>query len=474
MSFSFSAALASVLNALLGAGGRPYIVGGAVRDAVLGRVPKDFDIEVFGLDTSRVEAALAAFKVNAVGRSFGVYKVTVGDETFDIALPRRDSKTAPGHRGFVVTPDPWMSFADAAARRDFTMNAIGWNVDGQCFEDPHGGCADLQDGVLRHVSEAFGEDPLRVLRGCQFTARFGLRWHPQTLSLCQRLVPELHTLPVERLWAEWQKLLLQSPRPSLGLDALLDTGAIALWPELHALLHVPQDPQWHPEGQGDARGSLWVHNGMVVDQAVRVLADDGVVDDEERLITLLGALCHDFGKPATTQEERGRWRALGHEEAGAQPTRAFLERLGCPVHVRDAVVPLVQHHLKPFQLAKAEAGDAAIRRLATKVPLVRLTQVARADFLGRTTEEALAVEDSQQVAPINWLLSRAEALNVRAVAPRPLLQGRHLLALGWPGGPALGGWLKRAFEAQLEGVFSDEAGALQWAREHVDAPSNTA
>lgn len=328
--------------------------------------------------------------------------------------------------------------------------------------------------MLRHVSPAFAEDPLRVLRGCQFAARFELRWHPDTLALCRQLVPELRTLPVERIWAEWQKLLLQSQRPSIGLDALLDTGAIELWPDLHALVGVPQDAAWHPEGQGDPRGSLWVHNGMVVDEAVRVLADDGVTDPEERIIVVLGALCHDLGKPATTAHTDGRWRALGHEEAGAEPTRRFLETIGCPRRITDAVVPLVQHHLEPFQLARAQAGSAAIRRLATKVPLNRLARVARADFLGRTTADALATRDSRDIAAVNWLLARADELNVSAAAPRPWLQGRHLLEMGCTPGPELGVQLRRAFEAQLDGAFDDEPGAVRWARKHLaGGPSGT-
>ena len=459
--------LAPVLERLVASGGRPYIVGGAVRDVLAGFAPNDVDVEVFGLEPHQVDAALSQFKVDPVGRSFGVLKVTIERETFDVALPRRDSKMAPGHRGFAVSTDPWMSFAEAGARRDFTINAIGWDVVGQSFVDPHGGLDDLRQGQLRHVSGAFAEDPLRVLRGCQFAARFNLRWHPDTVALCRQLVPEMRTLSVERVWAEWQKLLLKSQRPSVGLDALLETGALELWPSLHALVGVPQDPLWHPEGQGDPRGSLWVHNGMVVDQAVRVLADDKLIDEEERLIVLLGALCHDLGKPATTAISDGRWRALGHEEAGAGPTRKFLEGIGCPGRMADAVVPLVQHHLKPFQLAKAQASSAAIRRLATKVRLDRLARVARADFLGRTTDETLATQDSREVAAVNWLLARADELNVSEAAPKPKLQGRHLLAMGCAAGPELGVHLRRAFEAQLDGAFDDEMGAIRWARQHI-------
>jgi tRNA nucleotidyltransferase (CCA-adding enzyme) len=468
--FPTPAFLGPLLAALQHAGGRPFIVGGAVRDWLLGTAPKDLDVEVYGLQADALEQALAGFKVDAVGRAFGVLKVTLDGETVDVSLPRRDSKAAPGHRGFIVTPDVSMDFADGALRRDFTVNAMGWDVGAARLADPHGGQADLQRGVLRHVSPAFAEDPLRVLRGCQFAARFGWRLAPATVVLCRQLVRELPTLPVERLWAEWQKLLLKSTHPSRGLDALLETGALALFPELAALLHTPQDPQWHPEGQRHPLGSLWVHNGMVLDQAVRVLHDDGVTDDDERLAVLLGALCHDLGKPATTVFSDGRWRSPGHEEAGAAPTRQLLARMGCPHRLAEAVVPLVQHHLKPFQLAQAGSGPAAVRRLAVKVPLQRLCRVARADFLGRTTAEALAQADSRTIPALTWLMARAEALAVHAEAPRPLLQGRHLIALGQPAGPGLGRQLAAAFEAQLDGAFEDLDGALAWAR--VQWPAN--
>lgn len=457
--------LQPLLHALTAAGARPFIVGGAVRDWLLGQAPEDLDIEVHGLEAEALEAALANFKVDAVGRAFGVLKVALGGQTVDVALPRRDSKAAAGHRGFIVTPDAQMGFAQAALRRDFTVNAMGWDVHLNTLADPHGGERDLRKGVLRHVSPAFAEDPMRVLRGCQFAARFGWKLAPETVALCQQLAAELHTLPVERLWAEWQKLLLKSARPSLGLEALHDTGALVLFPELSALLHVPQDPEWHPEGQEHPLGSLWVHNGMVLDQAVRVLSDDAVDDADERLCVLLGALCHDFGKPATTAYTDGRWRSLNHEETGAEPARSFLQRIGCPARLTDAVVPLVQHHLKPFQLSQAKAGPAAIRRLSVKVSLLRLSRVARADFLGRTTPEALAQEDSRLIPATQWLMEQARALAVDAAAPQPLLLGRHLLAMGHHPGPGLGRTLAAAFDAQLEGQFGDLDGALAWARE---------
>ncbi|MFZ9889581.1 MAG: CCA tRNA nucleotidyltransferase [Myxococcota bacterium] len=451
-------ALQTLCDQVLAEGGRPLVVGGAVRDHLLGHSPKDLDIEVYGLSLRDLEAALCRIgQVHAVGRAFGVLKVQVHNDdsgsVFDVALPRRESKIGAGHRGFVVESDPGMSFVDAAARRDFTMNAMGYDVQNSVLCDPYGGAADLAVGTLRHVSDAFDEDPLRVLRACQLAARFGLVIAPPTLSRCQHLGGELPSLPKERLWEEFKKLLLKSTMPSIGIWALVDTWDITLFPELQALMGCPQEPEWHPEGD------VWVHTLMVVDEAAK-LAHAERLDEEETLLCVLGALCHDLGKPTTTALVDGRVRSVDHEAAGEAPTRSFLGRLGAPHLVVEETVAVVKDHLKPFQLwrERDSVGDAALRRLALRVSPRRLARVARADFLGRTTAEALA--DADEATP--WLLSEAERLRVAAMAPRPLLLGRHLLARGIPPGKDMGALLRHAFEAQLEGEFTTVEAGLRW------------
>jgi len=461
------ALLTTLTSALQAAGGRPVVVGGAVRDHMLHKTPKDFDVEVYGLSLDDVEAACARVgKVHAVGRSFGVLKVTLADvidgtdvtDTYDVALPRTENKVGQGHRGFVVESQPDLTFADAATRRDFTLNAMGWDVVDNVLLDPHGGQADLADGVLRHVSDAFDEDPLRVLRGCQFAARFDLVMHDDTVAKCRSLQSELSTLPKERLWEEWKKLLLQAERPSVGLDVMRATGALVLFPELEAMIGCEQDVLWHPEGD------VWVHTLMVVDEAARICREAGV-DDDERLLAMYGALLHDVGKPDTTQFEDGHIRSRGHEAHGEVGTRSFMERIGAPHDVTDAVVPLVKEHLKPHALygERDRVSDGALRRLALRVPIERLVLVSHADFCGRTTKEALSRNDPSKA----WLLEQAERLQVQRDAPQPLLQGRHLLALGMTPGPAMGDILKAAFAAQLDGAFHDVDGGEAWLQAHL-------
>ncbi len=457
--FPVDAALARLVGVIVASGGRPVAVGGAVRDHLLGLPPKDIDVEVHGVELAPLEAALTAqFRVEAVGRSFGVLKVVVTGEagavpeTFDVSLPRRESKVSRGHRGFVVESDPGMGFPAAAARRDFTLNALGIDLVDGALLDPWGGAADLARGVLRHVSEAFDEDPLRVLRACQFAARFALAIDDATLARCRALQGELATLPVERIWVEFQKLA-RGAWPSIGLAALVDTGALALFPELAALRGCPQEPEWHPEGD------VWVHTLMVTDEAARI-ARAQALNADEVLVTVLGALCHDLGKPPTTVFFEGRIRSMDHESAGELPTRSFLARIGAPQALVDAIVPVVRDHLKPHALfrERAKIKDGAVRRLAVRVPIDRLVRVASADYRGRTTADALSGEDPAS----DWLLAEAARLDVARQAPKPILLGRHLQARGMPAGPAMGVLLKEAFEAQLEGTIHDLDSAFAW------------
>lgn len=242
-----------ILAAIQAAGGRPLIVGGAVRDALRGADGKDFDnefdIEVYNLPIDQLSDLLAGFgRVDAVGRSFGILKLrTPAGQELDISLPRRESKTGAGHRGFLAAPDPTMTPREAAARRDFTWNALAVTPEGELL-DFFDGAADLSAGIIRHTTAAFAEDPLRVLRAMQFAARFDMRLAPETAALCRTLLPEASTLATERIWGEWQKWALKGRKPAAGLRVLAETGWLSLYPELEELIGCPQDPVWHPEG----------------------------------------------------------------------------------------------------------------------------------------------------------------------------------------------------------------------------------
>jgi tRNA nucleotidyltransferase (CCA-adding enzyme) len=419
------------------AGGRALIVGGWVRDDLLGQPAKDLDLEVFGLDADRLRAVLERFgRVDAVGESFAVYKV--GD--IDVSLPRRESKTGRGHKGFTVAGDPTLSFTDAARRRDFTINAISRDPLTDEIVDPFDGRADLAAGRLRVVDpQTFADDSLRVLRALQFAARFELSVDDETRAVL-RAVP-LDDLPAERVWGEVEKLLLRARRPSIGFALALEFGVVdRLWPELKALVGCPQEPEWHPEGD------VWVHTLMVVDQARARI--DGL-DRGPAVAMMLGAVCHDLGKPATTAVIDGRIRSPGHEEGGVAPASALLDRLNVQsldgYDVRRSVLGLVAHHLKPsaFRKSPTPVSDGAFRRLAQKVDLELLAEFAKADCHGRS--------GSFDCSAMDWFLERARALGVEHAPPAPLVLGRHLLDLGVPPGPAMGELLRQLYERQLDG-----------------------
>jgi len=428
-----------IADAVRAAGGRGLVVGGYVRDRLVGIDAKDLDIEVFGIPAERLQQVIAPFgHVQAVGQSFPVFKVA----TIDVSLPRRESKAGRGHKGFTVHGDPMLSFEEAARRRDFTMNAIGWDPLTDEYLDPFGGHADLQSRRLRVVDpRTFGDDSLRVLRAVQLAARFSLEVDAETRHLLGGI--PLDDLPGERIWGEIEKLLLQASKPSTGFALALDIGVVdALLPELRPLVGCPQELEWHPEGD------VWVHTLLVIDQAREGIDS---LSRAERVSIMLGAVCHDLGKPPTTAILDGRIRSLGHEEAGVPIATSLLDRLNLHaidgVDVRRDILGIVAHHLKPGAWHKSGAvGDGAFRRLAQKVNLELLTRVARADCMGRG--------GGFDCSAMDWFRNRARSLGVEQRPPAPILLGRHLLSLGMAPGPEMGRLLKQIYERQLDGEIT--------------------
>lgn len=441
-----------------GAGGRALLVGGCVRDWLMNIEPKDWDVEVYGVEPGRLRALLEGFgTVNVAGEAFTVYKL---GHHLDVSLPRRERKSGRGHRAFVVEGDPFMTIEDATSRRDFTINAILQDpLTGEVI-DPFDGRRDIERKVLRAVSvETFAEDSLRVLRAAQFAARFEFSIEPETIELCRAI--DLTDLPRERIWGEMEKLLLRARRPSIGVKWLYDLGVVdQLFPEMKALVGVPQEYDWHPEGDCD------VHTMLTVDRA-REQIDD--LSYPKQVTVMLAALCHDFGKPATTGFIEGRIRSRGHEEAGARPAESFLERLGIYTlegyDVRAQVIALVRDHLKPgeFYRLRDEISDGAFRRLARRCELDLLYRVAKADSLGRNAPwvppERWFTAEAQ-----DWFIRRARELEVEQKPPEPFLMGRHLLEMGLKPGPRVGEITRAVYEMQLDGRVRNLEEAKEAAR----------
>ncbi len=442
-----------VAEAVAASGGRALIVGGWVRDRLLGLPSTDIDLEVFGLQAADLRSLLERFgQVESVGASFQVFKVA----GLDVSLPRRESKSGRGHRGFDVTGDPAMPIDEAARRRDFTINAISFDPLTGEYIDPFHGRQDLERRILRVVDRGtFADDSLRVLRALQFAARFDLTLEPESFDICRHI--PLDDLPAERIWGEFEKLLY-APTPSIGLALGLRLGVIErLFPELFALVGCPQEPEWHPEGD------VWVHTLQVVDQARTRIAD---LPRPKQLAVMVGAVAHDLGKPATTAFIDGRIRSIDHEEQGVAPATAWLERLNLNsvdgYDVRAQVLGITAQHLKPgmWFKVKDEVGDGAFRRLAQKVDLELLARVAKSDCQGR-------VPGVFNCDAMDWFLTRARELGVEHRPPAPILLGRHLVDLGVTPGPQMGTLLRAVYEQQLDGAVTDLDSAIACARREL-------
>ena len=452
--------LPAIFKDIVAAGGRPYEVGGCVRDRIVGVACKDVDIEVFNMPSEVLVDILRTFgKVDCVGVSFGVIKLNTNDGMeYDFTLPRRESKSGSGHRGFIVEVDHSMTIEEAAARRDFTINAIyRCPLTDQLF-DPFQGSLHLAGKLLHATSEHFAEDPLRVLRGMQFAARFGLSATDATTQMSRSLLPEATDLARDRIWHEWEKWALRGKSPSLGLAFLRDTNWLSLYPELETIVGVQQDPEWHPEGD------VWTHTLHVCDAAALV-ADREQLTGQDRIVVLLAALCHDLGKATHTRFENGRWHAYGHEAGGVAPTKTFLERIGCPIAIQELVVPLVADHLIH---AVDTVSPRLVRRLAYRlgeVSVKLLVHLIESDASGRPPLPPRLPANAMKI------LELASGMKIDRNAPKPILLGRHLIELGYEPAPWFGKVLKKCFEAQLDGVFDSEEDGIIYLRNSMQSPN---
>ena len=405
-----------IARAVADEGGACYLVGGWVRDAMLGIPSKDVDVEVHRLPEERLERLLRRFgRPSSVGRSFGILLMKVDGEEVDFALPRVERKTGGTHRDFAVRTDPEMGFAAAAARRDFTINAMGLKLPELELCDPYGGEKDLGAGLLRHVGPAFGEDPLRALRGAQFAARFGLEIVPETLEICSE--QDLSALSVERIDEEFRKLLLKPERPSVGLEALKKMELLRFFPELD----LPDGP--------------WARTLRAADAAARLR---GGLPGESRLPLMLAALCSELELPAAD---------------------ALLERLTRDLRVAKAALARVAR-IPSLRAFAADPGSDAFgrpwaRRLALDLPLA--DALALLGALGAASGDAVP-----DAAP--RLRALAGEAGVLEAPPKPWLQGRDLSALGMKPGPKMGEVLREAFEKQLDEEFSSPEEALAWVK----------
>lgn len=444
--------------------GKAYLTGGAVRDLITRGKNTDFDIEVYGVSSEDLGKALSRWgKVFTVGKSFGVMKLkTDSNYQYDFSLPRQENKLAPGHKGFQVIFNPNLSPREAAARRDFTFNAMMIDLSNGELLDFYGGIEDIRNRILRHVSPAFVEDPLRVLRGMQFAARFGLRAAPETIELCRSILSSYNELSVERIYGEWIKWATLSKVPSFGILFLEQTGWIAHTPELMRLRDCPQDPIWHPEGD------VLTHSLMACDALVR---QDGWVelDAETRATLLFATLCHDFGKPDTLSytEEDGirRIHSYKHARVGIPKIKEFLARIDIPFHIRQRIIPLIENHITSINTPDITAR--AVRRLALRLTPETIENLVRVIL----ADQAACGQGATQIDRSNpRILNIANELSIANTAPKPILTGTTIIKeTGLHTGTFVGKIKEAAFQAQLDGVITDIPSAITWLRQNYSS-----
>ncbi|MFC1618108.1 CCA tRNA nucleotidyltransferase [Patescibacteria group bacterium] len=440
--------VAELAEKIKDAGGRAYIVGGFVRDYLLGEVSKDIDLEVYGLDLDKIKDTVqGSGKIDEVGRSYGVLKIFPGKGVdIDLVLPRRESKTGQGHKGFDINSDPNLPMHDAAKRRDFTMNSILADpLSGKVY-DPFSGIEDIKNKTLRVTNEkTFKEDPLRVLRALQFAARLHLQPDEESQRIIRETVPMIkEEIDVDRFRAEWEKLLGRSSQPSEGMRLGRELGVYEeLHPELAAIYEIPQNPEWHPEGDA------WEHTMQVVDQMAEICQRENITD-KERMLLMYAALGHDFGKATHTQLEDGQYKSHGHEKAGVDPVKSFLKNMRVDHNTIAKVATLVEHHMRPSELYKAEhekkqpISDGAIRRLSQKISPATINElllVSEADHRGRepmTPEyrrDKMDIDLDDNFLVGQWLRKRAADLKVADKPAEHLVTGKDLKKLGLKPGP---------------------------------------
>ena len=433
--------------------GEAYLVGGCIRDALLGKKIKEIDMEVYGITQEKLTNVLATslsipLSFNFIGKSFGVIKVS--KYPIDISFPRKERQIFDHHKGFQIHTDVNMSKKEACKRRDFTINSMLYSLHTHTIIDHYDGQKDLNNRILRHTSTKFQEDPLRVLRAMQFIARFELTIAPQTLDFCKKL--SIENIPQERIYEEFKKLILKGNKLSLGLFFLKECEWIKFFPEIAQLINCPQHPVWHPEGD------VFIHTALCLD----VFSQKKTYNAKEDLIVGMAVLCHDMGKPLTTVVgDDGIIRSPAHDIKGVPVARKFLKRLTNDKKLIDAVLPLVETHMLPSNFYKNNASKSAILKLAHKIKNIhRLLRVTFADHNGR------GQKINENPDSINFISTYAKELDVYDTPPLPLVQGKDLINMGIPPGKHFAIILEECYRGQLNHTLKSSEETLQFIRKH--------
>ena len=426
--------IAQKVNAL---GGRAYYVGGCVRDKLMKIECLDKDIEIHGIEMEQLRTLLRSCTDNLIENlHFGVF--TLPDYEIDVALPRSEILCGRTHKDFEVSIHPHLDARQATVRRDFTINAMMEDVLTGELVDHHGGSSDLSEGIIRHIEDGrCVEDPLRVLRAAQFSARFQFRIDERTVALCKKM--SLEALPRERVFDELKKALLKSDKPSLFFEALRTTDHLdEFFGELKDLIGVQQNEKHHAEGD------VWVHTMMVLDECAKRRSNV-----KNPLGFMLSAICHDMGKAKCTEIVNGEIHSYNHETEGLPIAEAFISRLTSDKKLKEYVLNMVEFHMKPNTLAAMESAIKKTNKMFDQaVEPFDLIHLAVADSLGK-----VAPREYYETEP--FLMERLALFEEQM--KKPYVTGADLIAEGFEPGEKFTKMLEYAHKLRLAGCEKDSA-----------------
>lgn len=428
-----------IVSKINSSGGNALLVGGAVRDLFLGKETKDIDIEVHNLSLDELEKILTRFGVvRKVGKSFGVLRIDGVD--VDWSIPRVDSSG----RKPEVSLDPHMGYNKAFARRDLTINSMGIDLATYALIDPFDGKKDLKSGTLRAIDEDFfKEDPLRFFRVMQFIGRFGFEPDEKLNQICAKI--DISNISKERIAEEFEKLFLKAAKPSLGITWLDKVGRLKeILPELYETKFTEQNPHWHPEGE------VFEH----LMQAVDFAAKQEYSSDEERLLQVVAAMCHDLGKVVSSKIVDGQIKSHGHESTGVPLAKKMLQRITNKKDLINKVCVLTRYHMDPGNYARNNARDAAYKRLAWKLQqeadltMEQLYRLLCSDRAGRNKDRGKPLHAPDDGS--REFFKKITDLGILYGPEEPVLKGEDFIKIGINPGPQIGDMLDKAYKIQLE------------------------
>lgn len=437
--------------------GTLFEVGGSVRDNFLNlnKKDKDIDCEVYGLYPLQLEKILSSFgKVDLTGKSFAVYRIN----NLEISLPRQDRKIGEKHQDFYINTSPFLSYREACLRRDFTVNAILRNVLTGEIIDPLNGISDIKKEIIKAADlKHFAEDPLRPFRAARFAAYLGFSIDLDTIKLCRKI--NIDSLPYERTFGELKKILIEAKYPGRGIQILLDLGLFINEPLLNKMVLCPQEPSWHPEG------NVFIHTILSLNNAVKFR--DNLRNTEDKLVLMLSVMFHDLGKIFTTRVEKtgkkkGKIISPGHQSIGAKLTGNILQKWKVPNKIIKRVKNLVAAHHRIYDLwiVRNEITVGAIRRLLKDTEIEILKSVFISDKFGRGQRLDVSEE-------VKWLEEKIKELNIKKNQLKPIIMGRDLLILGLKQSPEIGIYLKKIYNAQLDGLFSSKEEGMEFSKKLI-------